>query len=62
MLLSRIGRRTGRLAASAFLAVFYALGVIVACVAVAALSVAGATRLGWSDVRAAAKRGSHGTA
>lgn len=62
---SRIGHRVGRIVSWVFLAVFYVLGVLAACVAVVALSVAGAVRLGWSDVRNAhptAKRGSHGVA
>ena len=61
-MLSRIGRRAGRIAASILLAVFYAAGFGAACVVVVALTVVGAVRLGWSDVHAATKRGSHGTA
>ena len=53
--------RIGRLAISALLAIFYAAGFVAACVAVAALTVVAAVRLGWSDVRTP-KRGSHGTA
>ena len=59
---TRIVRLIGRLGLWVVLALCYALGAVTAAAVVAALTVASAVRLGWSDVRAAAERGSHGTA
>ena len=43
--------RFGRLSATVLLAVFYVMGVAAAVGVVVALSIIGAVRLGWTDVR-----------
>lgn len=50
-MLSRAGRLVGRRFVAVLLWFFYVLGVVAAAVVVTALTIGGAVRLGWSDVR-----------
>lgn len=54
-----LARGAGRLLALCILAFFYLAGVVAGVVTVAAVAIAAAVRLGWTDAR---KRGRHGPA
>ncbi len=57
--LPALAHRAARLLTLCILAIFYLMGVVAGAVTVAAVAIAAAVRLGWTDTR---KRGRHGPA